>query len=102
MIRRQPRSTLFPHTTLFRSAAEAGFTFQVQDNGSTANGGVDLDQSANTIAENTTAVHELTTVACQPLPAIEDTAYHFTAADFGFSDPNDTPANTLLALKMTT
>jgi hypothetical protein len=27
----------------------ASFMFQVQDNGGTANGGVDLDQSANTI-----------------------------------------------------
>ena len=27
----------------------ASFTFQVQDNGGTANGGVDLDPSANTI-----------------------------------------------------
>ena len=25
-----------------------------------------------------------------------------TAADFGFSDPNDTPANNLLAVKITT
>jgi hypothetical protein len=32
----------------------------------------------------------------------EDTAYTFTAADFGFSDPNDTPPNTLLAVKITT
>ncbi|HEX3248034.1 MAG TPA: choice-of-anchor Q domain-containing protein [Pyrinomonadaceae bacterium] len=32
----------------------------------------------------------------------EDTAYTFTAADFGFSDPNDAPPNTLLAVKITT
>src|SRR6185503_12692246 len=32
----------------------------------------------------------------------EDTAYTFTAADFGFTDPNDTPPNTLLAVKITT
>jgi Ca2+-binding RTX toxin-like protein len=32
----------------------------------------------------------------------EDTAYSFTAADFGFTDPNDAPANTLLAVKITT
>ena len=30
-------------------AGYASFTFQVQDDGGTANGGVDLDQSANTI-----------------------------------------------------
>ncbi|HXQ69000.1 MAG TPA: choice-of-anchor Q domain-containing protein, partial [Pyrinomonadaceae bacterium] len=32
----------------------------------------------------------------------EDTAYTFTVADFGFSDPGDTPPNTLLAVKITT
>ena len=32
----------------------------------------------------------------------EDTAYTFTAGDFGFSDPNDSPANNLLAVKITT
>src|SRR3989442_7693911 len=30
MIRRPPRSTLFPYTTLFRSRAGAGTAFQVQ------------------------------------------------------------------------
>ena len=33
---------------------------------------------------------------------LENTAYAFKVADFGFSDPNDTPANTLLAVKITT
>jgi hypothetical protein len=32
----------------------------------------------------------------------EDTAYTFAALDFGFSDPNDTPANNFLAVKITT
>ena len=36
----------------------ANFTFQVQDNGGTANGGVDLDQSANTITINVTPVND--------------------------------------------
>jgi hypothetical protein len=34
------------------------FTFQVQDNGGTANGGVDLDQSANSFTINATAVND--------------------------------------------
>ena len=33
----------------------ASFTFQVQDDGGTANGGVNLDQSANTMTINVTA-----------------------------------------------
>jgi len=32
----------------------------------------------------------------------EDTAYTFAAADFGFTDSNDTPSNTFLAVKITT
>jgi VCBS repeat-containing protein len=42
-------------------AGYATFTFQVQDNGGTANGGVDLDQSANTITVNLTAVNDAPT-----------------------------------------
>ena len=34
-------------------AAYASFTFQVQDDGGTANGGVDLDPTANTITRRT-------------------------------------------------
>ena len=33
---------------------------------------------------------------------LEDTAYTFASADFGFSDPNDSPANALSAVKITT
>ncbi|MCL6730990.1 cadherin-like domain-containing protein, partial [Sphingomonas hankyongi] len=36
----------------------ASFTFQVQDNGGVANGGVDLDQSANTLTINVTSVND--------------------------------------------
>src|SRR5207253_448967 len=34
------------------------FTFQVQDDGGTTNGGLDLDQSPNTITVNVTAVND--------------------------------------------
>ena len=34
------------------------FTFQVQDNGGTANGGTDLDASPNTLTFNVTAVND--------------------------------------------
>jgi hypothetical protein len=36
----------------------ATFTFQVQDNGGTANGGVDLDQSADTMTVNVNSVND--------------------------------------------
>jgi len=80
----------------------ASFTFQVQDNGGTVNGGVDLDQSPNTITVNVTSVNDAPAGANNTVTALEDAAYTFTAADFGFSDPSDSPANTLLAVKVST
>ena len=38
--------------------AYASFTFQVQDNGGTANGGVDLDPTANMMTINVTSVND--------------------------------------------
>ncbi len=67
--------------------AEASFTFQVQDNGSTANAGVDTDQSANTITFDVTAINDA--------PAGTDTTiasvgpHTFAAPEFGFTDPVD-------------
>src|SRR5258705_399729 len=81
MIRRPPRSTLFPYTTLFRS---------------------DLDPTANTMTINVTSVNDAPSGANNTVTTNENTAYTFTAADFGFSDPNDSPANAFLAVKITT
>ncbi|HEX6717311.1 MAG TPA: kelch repeat-containing protein, partial [Pyrinomonadaceae bacterium] len=80
----------------------ATFTFQVQDDGGTANGGVDLDQSPNTMTINVTSVNDEPAGTNNTVVTNEDTAYTFTAADFGFTDPNDTPANSLSAVKITT
>ena len=74
----------------------------MQDNGGTANGGVDLDQSANTITINVTSVNDAPAGADNVKTINEDAAYTFAAADFGFSDPNDSPANALAAVKITT
>ncbi|MDO9004270.1 MAG: Ig-like domain-containing protein, partial [Aquabacterium sp.] len=83
-------------------AGHASFTFQVQDNGGTAHGGVDLDASANTMTVNVTAVNDAPVGADKTVTTNEDTAYTFTAADFGFTDPNDSPANTLAGVRITT
>ncbi|RVT71083.1 hypothetical protein EOD40_17590, partial [Flavobacterium sufflavum] len=78
------------------------FTFQVQDNGGTASGGVDLDQIANTMTINVTSVNDAPSGADNTVTTNEDTDHTFTAVQFGFTDPNDTPLNTLLAVKVTT
>ncbi|MBC7701952.1 MAG: hypothetical protein H7225_16330 [Massilia sp.] len=80
----------------------ASFTFQVQDNGGTANGGVDLDATPRTMTVDVTAVNDAPVGADNTVTAREDTAYTFGTADFGFADPNDAPANTLLSVKITT
>ena len=85
-----------------KGAGYASFTFQVQDNGGTANGGVDLDGSANTMTVNVTTVNDAPAGTNKTITTNEDTAYTFTAADFGFTDPNDSPANTLSGVRITT
>jgi large repetitive protein len=49
---------VFAPTAHANGSPEATFTFQVQDNGGTANGGVDLDQSPNTMSINVTPVDD--------------------------------------------
>src|SRR6185369_6401586 len=87
-------------------AGYASFTFQVQDDGGTANGGVDLDTSARTMTVNVTSVNDAPVGTNNTVTTLEDTAYTFTAADFGFTDPTDAAsvagANALLSVKITT
>src|SRR2546430_3224552 len=46
MIRRPPRSTLFPYTTLFRSGCAAGLDVDVDDDGAVGVGRADRDDDA--------------------------------------------------------
>ncbi|MDO9002015.1 MAG: cadherin-like domain-containing protein, partial [Aquabacterium sp.] len=82
-------------------AGYASFTFQVQDDGGTANGGANLDTTARTMTVNVSSVNDAPTGASTTITTLEDTAYVFTAADFGFSDLNDAPGNTLLGVMIT-
>jgi hypothetical protein len=85
-----------------RGAGYASFTFQVQDDGGTANGGVDLDPTPRTITVDVTSVNDAPAGASKTVTTLEDTDYTFAALDFGFTDANDSPANALLAVKVTT
>ena len=82
--------------------AYASFTFQVQDDGGTANGGVDLDPTPNTMTVDVTSVNDAPSGASNTVTTLEDTAFVFAESDFGFSDANDNPANGLLAVTITT
>lgn len=87
----------------FKAAANANgsgtFTFAVQDNGGMSNGGIDT--SSNSIAINVTSVNDAPQGASKTVTGLEDSSYAFSATDFGFSDPNDSPASNLLAVKIT-
>jgi len=77
----------------------ASFTFQVQDDGGTANGGVDVDPIARTMTVNVTAVNDAPSGANSTVTATEDGSHVFTTAEFGFSDAD---GNTLAAVKIAT
>ena len=83
-------------------AGYADFTFQVQDNGGTAGGGVDTDPVARTMSIDVTAVNDAPSGADKTVSTLEDTAYTFATANFGFTDSVDSPSNNLLAVKVTT
>ncbi len=93
---------VFTPATNASGTSYTSFTFQVQDNGGTVDGGIDLDPTPKTITINVTAVNDSPAGADRTITTLEDTAYTFSAADFGFSDPSDSPANSLFAVKITT
>ncbi len=80
----------------------ATFTFKVQDDGGTANGGSNTDPFSRTMTINVTAVSNAPAGANNTVTTLENTAYAFAAGDFGFTDPNDSPANSLKAVEITT
>jgi cytochrome oxidase Cu insertion factor (SCO1/SenC/PrrC family) len=70
------------------------------DNGNTGSGGSQIDTDDVTI--NVTSVNDAPAGTDKTVTMLEGDSYTFSVADFGFTDPNDSPANSLLAVKMTT
>ncbi len=91
--------TFEPVADLYGSAVTT-FTFQVKDDGGTANGGEDTDQSANTLTIDITAVPDNPTAADNTVTTPEDTAYNFTATEFNFADVD--LSDTLASVTITT
>ena len=79
----------------------ASFTFQVQNNGGTANGGVDTDPTPKTITLNAVLPTKAPTGKSNTVSTAENAPYVFQSSDFGFTDPN-TPAYSLNAVDVTT
>jgi hypothetical protein len=80
----------------------ATFTFQVADDGGTANGGIDLDPSPKTLTINVTPVNDPPVGATNTVTLCVGSNYTFAAADFGFTDPNDNPPNCFNAVRIKT
>jgi len=67
----------------------ASFQFRVRDDGGTANGGIDLDLTPNTLTFDVTPVNDAPAGTNATLTILEDTPRTLIAADFGFLDPLD-------------
>src|ERR1043166_3334299 len=91
-----------PPATNANGTPYASFTFQVQDNGGTANGGVNLDPSPRTFTINVTSVNDAPSGTPRTVTLLEDATYTFATTNFGFSDTSDSPTNALLAIKVST
>ena len=57
---------------------------------------------SDTVAITVAAVNDAPAGTDKAITTLEDTFYTFTTSDFGFTDPNDSPGNLLLAVKITT
>jgi VCBS repeat-containing protein len=75
-------------------------SFTVDDQGNSGNGGA--QSSTRQVAIAVAPTNDAPAGANATVTTAEDSIYTFTTADFGFSDPNDSPANSLLAVKITT
>ena len=84
-----------------KGSAYASFKFMLTDDGGTAGGGVDTDSTPNTITINVTDINHAPAGSDKTITTIEDTFRFFTLADFGFTDPNDTPADSLQSITIT-
>src|SRR5262249_53761644 len=73
-------------------------TITVTDNGTNPSNLSDSETIQITVAE----VNDAPAGTDKSVTTPEDTAYTFTVADFGFSDPNDIPTNAFSAVKITT
>src|SRR5207237_492302 len=65
------------------------FSFQVKDDGGTANGGMDTDPSPKTLTLSVLSVNDAPRGTSGTRTLQEDTRYMISISDFGFTDPAD-------------
>ena len=101
----QPLGLVYTPAAGAHGTGLASISFHVQDSGGTANGGINRDQTANTITFNVTpvsyAINSAPSGADTTITITENTPYTFSVADFGFTDPNDSPADGFQSVTIT-
>ena len=76
--------------------------FQVEDDGGTLAGGSDFDTTSRVLDANVVHVNQAPVGTSATLTRTLNTPYTLKSADFGFTDPNDSPPeNTMLGVKIT-
>ncbi len=75
--------------------AVAAFSFQVRDNGGTANGGTNLDPTFKTIVFDVKSVNDAPNGANLTISISRNNNYALNGSEFGFTDAYDTPSNEL-------
>ena len=78
----------------------ASFTFRVKDNGGTANGGLDLDQTARVMTINVTSVNDAPVGVSKTVRMAINSVYKFAVSDFSVLDSLDTPSNSLKSIQI--
>jgi|GEM_PF-6667576 len=95
------------YTTALNAVADVTLTATINDQGNTGldpntSGTATNEESSTTVTLVVTSVNDAPAGTDKTVTTLEDTAYHLTVADFGFTDPNDTPANSFTSVIITT
>ncbi|NVP58141.1 Ig-like domain-containing protein, partial [Mycoplana rhizolycopersici] len=77
------------YTPAANATAPVSFTFQIVDNGGTANGGSNIDPTPNAFRFSIKPVNDAPSGSNKIVSMLEDKRYVFKAGDFGFSDKID-------------
>src|SRR5438067_2243206 len=93
---------VFTPAATANGSPEASFTFQVNDDYGDANHRVLPAYPTRPSSDHVTSVNDAPAGTDNTITTNEDTAHTFTALEFGFTDPNDSPANALAAVEITT
>ena len=88
------------YTTAPNDTSAVSLGVSINDQGNTGSGGALT--AGGSVTLNVTPVNDAPAGANNTVSTAEDTAYVFSSTDFGFTDPNDSPPNALLAVKITT